>query len=327
MSLRFMLEVAYFGQNQASFREASDMIGKVMELELNEETVREVTELIGSKIHDKDTLQAQQEFDNMCHLEQLTNPKKMTLYIMTDGASVNTRVKDANGSSWRENKTVMAFTDKGMIRRKDGSHIITRKEYASFIGSAEEFRKYVWDIAVRNGYGQVERVVVIADGATWIRNMCNELFPDAVQILDLYHLKENVFDYSKWLFKGDESKYTPWAEATNARLEAGQVEEVIQSIAENITPPANVVNLHTYLENNRHKMNYPEYKKCGFFVGSGAIESANKIIVQRRLKQSGMRWGVRGAQCVLTLRAKVESGLWKKEAQWFQLLCPIRKIA
>ena len=58
------------------------------------------------------------------------------------------------------------------------------------------------------------------------------------------------------------------------------------------------------------KIKYPEYRAKGYFVGSGAIESANKVIVQRRLKQSGMRWSVSGAQAVLTLRAKVESRLW-----------------
>jgi len=312
-----MVEVAYFGQNQPSFREGSQMIEKVMDLEINKETVREVTEHIGRAIYEEDTQRAKQSLEYMTMPKAPKTPKKMTLYIMTDGAAVNTRVEDENGSTWRENKTVMVFTDKDMIKRKDGSHIITRKEYAAYIGRAEEFRKYVWDLAVRNGYGQIERVVLIADGATWIRNMCNELFPDAVQILDLYHLKENVYSYAKHMFKQDASKYVPWSEALNAKLEKGYVDEVLSALPKSEKLPANVVNLRTYLENNRQKMNYPKYKKLGFFVGSGAIESANKVILQRRLKQSGMRWSVLGAQYVLALRCKVESGLWDKVAKRF----------
>ena len=73
------------------------------------------------------------------------------------------------------------------------------------------------------------------------------------------------------------------------------------------------------MTNNIDKINYPDYKARGFFVGSGAIESANKVIVQRRLKQAGMRWGVSGAQSLLTLRAKVESGLWDRQVR--PLLC------
>lgn len=177
-----MIEVAYFGQNQPSFREGSQMITKTMGMTINKETLREVTEYLGRMIHEEDTQRAKQTLENMPNIETVNKRKKMTLYIMTDGAAVNTRVEDKNGSTWRENKTVMAFTYKDLIKRKDKSHIITKKEYAAFIGTAEEFRKYVWDIAVRNGYGHIERVVVIADGATWIRNMCSELFPDAAQI-------------------------------------------------------------------------------------------------------------------------------------------------
>ena len=327
MTNKCMLEVAYYGQNQSSFREASGMIEKVMKMELSKESVREVTEMVGRKIHELDTLRAQQAYDNMSNIATAHSPKKMTLYIMTDGAAVNTRIQDANGSTWRENKTVMVFTDKSVIRRKDGSGIITAKEYAAFIGSAEDFRKYVFDLALRNGYGQVEKVVVIADGATWIRNMCIELFPDAIQILDLFHLKENVYDYAKYKFSNDASKYTPWAEMINAKLENGKVAQVLAELPENEAIPKNVTNLRTYLVNNISKVNYPEYKKQGFFVGSGAIESANKTILHRRLKQSGMRWSVKGAQYVLTLRVKVESGLWDKEVRALSLTSCLKKGA
>ena len=227
MTKRCMVEVAYFGQNQPSFREGSQMIEKTMGMTINKETVREVTEYLGRMVHEEDTQRAKQTLENMANIEIAVKPKKTTLYIMTDGAAVNTRIKDKNGSTWRENKTVMVFTDRDLIKRKDKSHIIIRKEYAAFIGNAEEFRKYVWDLAVRNGYGNVERVVVIADGASWIRNMCTELFPDAIQILDLYHLKENVYTYAKNKFKQDASKYVPWAEMINAKLENGKVEEVM----------------------------------------------------------------------------------------------------
>jgi hypothetical protein len=324
ITTRCQMEIAFYGQNQSSFQEAGSMINKVLNIEISGESVREITEEVGRVIFEKDTLRSKNAYENAHLLNVSENPKKTTLYIMTDGAAVNTRIEDANGSTWREGKTVMVFTDKDLIKRKDGGHIITKKEYASFIGSAEEFRKYVWDIATRNGYGLVEKVVVIADGATWIRNMCLELFPEAVQILDLYHLKENVYEYAKYKFSNDASKYVPWAESINTKLEEGQANEVLAGLPPDETTPQNVVNLRIYLENNLSKLNYPEYKKNGFFVGSGAIESAQKTVVQRRLKQAGMRWSVGGAQHVLTLRAKVESKLWDKEALWFFSASPLK---
>jgi hypothetical protein len=327
MTTHCQMEAAYWRQNQCSFREASEVIEKTMGMVINEETLRQVSEAVGKSIFEKDTQRSRNALEAAHFLEPAAIPKKKTLYIMTDGASVNTRVEDKDGSTWRENKTVMVFTDKDMIRRKDGTHIITRKEYAAFIGSAESFRKYVWDIAVRNGYGQVENIVLIADGAAWIRNMCQELFPDAVQILDLFHLKENVYDYAKNKFNQNPSQYVPWAEDVNAKLENGCVDDVIASLPMDEKLPSRVVNLRTYLENNRDKVNYPAYKSKGFFVGSGAIESANKTIVQRRLRQAGMRWSVDGAQSILTLRAKFESGLWKKEAAWFFNEAPLNRTA
>ena len=73
------------------------------------------------------------------------------------------------------------------------------------------------------------------------------------------------------------------------------------------------VNLPVYIENNWHKINYPEYQKQDFYVGSGAIESGNKVVLQKRLKLAGMRWEPETAQYLLTLRAKYESGLWKED--------------
>ena len=185
-----MMEVAFFGQNQSSFRDASDIIKRTMDMEISKESVRNVTESIGKQIHLADEMNAQHTIENISEIEVSSTPKKETLYVMIDGAAVNTRVQDENGSTWRENKTVVVFTDKNMIKRKNGDHIIVEKEYMALIGTAEDFKKFVLDASVRAGYGKVENIVIIADGAAWIRNLSNEIFPDSIQILDLYHLKE-----------------------------------------------------------------------------------------------------------------------------------------
>jgi hypothetical protein len=193
---------------------------------------------------------------------------------------------------------------------KNGSNEIKSKEITAFIGNAEKFRGHVLNIAVNAGYGKIKDVVIIGDGAAWIRNIGNELFPDAVQILDLYHLKENIYKYAKNKFQNSPKEYIPWAEAFIKKIEDGEVEDALRLLPEGENLPAGVPNLRTYINNNIDRINYPEYKAKGYFVGSGAMESANKVIVHRRLKQSGMRWSVSGAQAVLTLRAKVESDNW-----------------
>ena len=82
---------------------------------------------------------------------------------------------------------------------------------------------------------------------------------------------------------------------------------------------AHAVNLKVYIQNNIDKINYTFYKQQGWFVGSGAIESGNKIVLQRRLKQPGMRWNVKTAQYMVTLRAKAESKLWQSHV--VNLIC------
>ena len=141
--------------------------------------------------------------------------------------------------------------------------------------------------------------------------MAQEDYPDCQHILDIYHLKENIFSYAREVFQNGESKYRPWAENICQMVREGRIDEVIAILA---TLPAiqnrNCVNLPHYLASHRNHINYPEYLAKGYFIGSGAIESGNKIVLQKRLKLAGMRWNVPTAQCMLTIRARVESGLW-----------------
>jgi len=316
MTKGLMLEAAYYGQNQSSFADASEMLKRALYMEINKETMRTVTEDIGGMVFKAETEKAAYVLENMHEIEFCpAENSKGVLYIMIDGAAVNTRIKDEKGSTWRENKTVIAFTDKDMIKRKDGSHIIMKKEYAAFIGSAEHFRGHVLNTAINAGYGKTRDVVIIGDGAAWIRNMGREIFPEAVQILDLYHLKENIYGYAKHKFANNEKEYVSWAEIFIDKIEKGNVKEALQLLPEKENLPANVVNLRTYINNNIDRVDYPEYKEKGYFIGSGAIESANKVILQRRLKQAGMRWSVPGAQDVLSLRAKVESNRWDSDVK------------
>ena len=311
MTPELMSEVAFYGQNQTSFKRARRMINKALKLDINEETIREVTEHVGKLVFEQDTRRAEETISNIHNLN-CDAKEEGVLYIQTDGAAVNTRVEDENGSTWRENKTVMAFKSKDMIHRKDGGHIITAKEYLPFIGTSEEFKMYMLDIAVRAGYGKIKEVVIISDGAAWIRTVCNEIFPDAVLILDLYHLKENIYTYAKHKYPGNPVKYTSWAESAIKMIEDEEPEKLLDILPENEKLPPGCVNLRSYISNNLDRIKYRQYKENGYFVGSGAIESGNKLIVQQRLKQAGMRWSVPGAQYVLSLRAKDESDLWEQ---------------
>jgi hypothetical protein len=319
MSVKAMLEVAFWAQNQGSYQRAEGILRRGS-MRVNDTTIRQVANHVGNFVFNQDTARAN---DTMARYDrrELPHAKERlgTIYIETDGAALNTRTKDENGSTWRENKLGEVFTSDDIYswtdRHGKKQRILKRGEYVSYVGSAESFRKYLFDCAVRNGYGRYSDTVILSDGATWIRNMKEELFPDAQQILDYYHLCENVTDYAKRIFRMDESKYRPWSEQIRAALKAGGYKDVLRELGQprkkraSADPP----NLYGYIENNSANIDYPTYMAKGYFIGSGAIESGNKLVLQQRLKQSGMRWNVETAQPLLTLRAKAESDLWEKD--------------
>lgn len=320
MSIKAMLEVAFWAQNQCSYQRAEEIF-KRNGMTVNDTTIREVANYVGKYVFERDCKRAEETMAsyNKCEIA-FPRDRNGVLYIETDGATLNTRQKDENGSSWRENKLGEVFSS-DCIRwwtDKHGKpqHTLTHKEYVSYIGPAEDFKKHLLACAIRNGYGSYKETVLLSDGATWIRNMKEELFPDAQQILDFYHLCENVNDYAKSIFNMDESRYRPWAEHICTSLKDGKYKDVLKELGTSRRKKktsASIVDLYGYIENNSNNLDYPQYISKGYFIGSGAIESGNKIVLQQRLKQAGMRWNVSSAQPLLTLKAKCESNLWDKD--------------
>jgi hypothetical protein len=315
MTVNLMLEIAYWAQCQCSYERAEEAIRKALNLKVNDDTVRMVANTIGKIIFDKDCENAEHAYSilNSGNLSFPERKQKGVLYIEADGAALNTRQKDEHGSTWRENKLGVVFSSDNIRywtdKRGQRQHSINRKEYVSYVGSALEFQKHLFACALRNGYGTYEKTVLISDGATWIRNMKEYLFPDAQQILDYYHLCENVNNFAKAHFKMEEQKYRPWADNTCKLLKNGNTAQVL-NLLENMGASPESERLRGYIRNNLNNIDYPEYLRNGYFIGSGSVESGNKVVLQNRLKQAGMRWNSVTAQYLLTLKSKYESNLW-----------------
>lgn len=321
MSVDLMLRCAYWAQNQGSYQEAEEALREASKISVNDDTIRLVTNCIGRLVYGEDCRKVEEIFRKYdSGTLEYGKTRKGVLYIEADGAALNTRHKDDNGSTWRENKLGVVFSSDNIHFWKDRKgqrqHRVLRREYVSYIGSAEIFKRHLYACAYRNGYGSYRETVILSDGASWIAGMAGELFPDAQRILDFFHLKENVYTYAKCKFNQDEKKYVPWAEEMAQKLEDGKWEEALSCLLPEEKYP-NCVNLYHYILENKECINYPEYKAKGYFIGSGAIESGNKIVLQERLKQAGMRWEPETAQYLLTLKAKRESGLWEKDVVRF----------
>lgn len=317
VSIGMMLEIAYWAVKLSSYQDAENYFLRTKNISISNDTIREIVNYVGAIVYEADCYEAENARKRLesCTLNAQYN-KEGVLYLMTDGAALNTRTKNCDGSTWKENKLAVAFSDDNIFfwknKKGERQHKIGKREYITLIGNVQDFKYHIFALAQRNGYGKFKNTVLISDGAAWIRNLKEELFPDAQQILDLFHLKENTYEFAKDIFNNDERQYMPWAENICSQLEEGKWKNVLEKLKpyRGRTAKPGCVNLYTYITNNKDNIDYPAYKAKGWFVGSGAIESGNKIVLQNRLKLPGMRWNVSTAQYVLSLKAKLESGLW-----------------
>ncbi len=147
----------------------------------------------------------------------------------------------------------------------------------------------------------------LGDGADWVWELARLNFPGSICILDFYHALEPLNDLCKLLYAGREQ----WVRRMQAQwydqMENNQIEEVIGSARRRLSEldPARHEEIEkeiAYFENNRERMRYKTYRQQGFFYGSGVVEAGCKTVIGQRLKQSGMLWGIPGAQSVLELR-------------------------
>jgi hypothetical protein len=333
MSVDVMLKVSKVAQYARSFKDAAEQLSENCRIKLDPITITSVTKHIGNIAFNYEMEQTNKVFRELegCRLEiKRSKIFDGVCYIQVDGAMVNTRNKGEDGSGWRENKLGLVYTsDNVRVSRRiyikgkyEYRHRILKKGYTSYIGEAAIFKKLLFNCAINNGYGLYKEVVLISDGAKWIRNIKDELFPEAIQILDYYHLCEKIWDFSKLIFKKNQKKYTPWAIIQCEKLKKSKYNDVLKEILK-LEQKHKIVKetISQYISSNLDIIDYELYLNKNYIIGSGAIESSNKTVLQSRLKQPGMQWHIETAQSLVTLRAKKESGRWEED-----VVKPVKKF-
>lgn len=319
MTVKMMTAVAKEAVRSTSYERAAVVIREHLGVEVSVSTVRNVTDFVGNAVYYDDKIQAENAVKNArVKIDRRKKHRKADdiLYIEMDGAMFNTR-SDNNGTSWMECKIGIAFHSKDLkiwtAKNGETRRQITKKKLVGYIGNYKVFKNHILALADQYGYKYCSRIVVISDGADWIHRLTEELFPDSVHILDLSHVKEHVSEYGKWLWN-DEAKAEEWISNINEMIEESRIGEVLSLLEpyKDKKCPANVSNLYTYIQNHRECMDYKFYRQKGYFVGSGASESANKYTMQNRMKLQGMRWNKESGQNMLSLKTRLESNCWSE---------------
>jgi Uncharacterised protein family (UPF0236) len=304
---------AVVGQ-EAPFDHGREQMKLLADLEVTTKAVERTAEAIGGDIAERE----QQEIRRAVQLDLpiVIGKPIPVLYVQMDGTGVPVVKKETEGrkgkidgqpAHTREAKLGCVFTqttwdEEGFAIRDPDS-----TTYTGAIETAEEFGKRLYLEAWNRGWSRAQQRVVMGDGAEWIWNLAEPYFPGAVQIVDLYHARQHLWELARKLHPNDETNQKAWIKVHQKRLlDEGKIEKLVSSlrsinstnreVAEKIRTEAD------YFERNAERMRYPKFRGQHLFVGSGVIEAGCKTVIGSRLKRSGMFWTVRGANAILALR-------------------------
>jgi hypothetical protein len=309
--------------SKSTFKEGRDDLKIYAGLTVSAKDVERVAEGLGEQVErwlsvERNALLKQEEPNGPAEAIPL-------LYVSYDGTGVpmiprelkGRRGKQADGTAkTREVKLGCVFTQ----TTTDETGFPVRDPHSTtFVGaieSAEEFGKRIYAEAVRRELLRAQRVVILGDAARWIHGLAEEYFPGAIQIVDLYHAREHVSNLCRLLFNPSETLVLRWRTRWWTTLDEGKVEKIIAQAQSNLPRDKETKEKAekeiNFLNENKERMRYADFRAQGLFVGSGVVEAGCKTIIGQRLKQSGMEWSVRGANAIIALRCLILSGRWEE---------------
>jgi hypothetical protein len=283
-------------------------------LEVTTKSVERTAEAIGADIAEGE----QREIRKAVQLDLpvIIGEPVPILYVQMDGTGVPVVKKETEGrkgktdgqpAHTREVKLGCVFTQTTWDKEGYAIRDPDSTTYTGAIETAEEFGKRIYVEAWKRGWSRAEKKVVIGDGAEWIWNLADQHFPGAVQIVDLYHARQHLWELARKLHPNDTMNQKAWMKLHQKRLlDKGKIEKLVLLLRSIESTNAEVLDkIRTeadYFERNAERMRYPKFRRQHLFVGSGVIEAGCKTVIGTRLKQSGMFWTLRGANSIIALR-------------------------
>jgi hypothetical protein len=248
------------------------------------------------------------------HQQSLPPREQDRLYLQVDGHLCPTREpkQNAEDQGYREAKAVLAFSGQDVAEVSKERHEILHKILRARVTDSETFRDIVQEVYQQARGAQAAEVIVVADGARWIWNLVEELLPPAIEILDFSHAKQYLWEAGKLIYGEGSVFVRPWVKKQETLLLEDKVAQVLTHLEHFLDlAPALAAILH-YFQQNRERMRYGTYRQKGYFIGSGAIESAGKQLSAARIKGPGMRWNVAELNLLLTLRCVFLEQSWQR---------------
>jgi hypothetical protein len=322
---------------------AVQLVGKIMGVEVSNHAVQDAVERRAERVvelQDQDATDHRPFEDNGLEREvnrptDAEDEAPEVAYVEIDGVLPMTRELDEEKSKpvdgarggkglrynlvGREVKNAVLYTGEDCALESEGRGCILEKCYVSHLGYWMEFAILLWATLIRLRFDEAKLLVVLSDGASWIRELAQWLPCKAFLILDLYHAMHRVWEVGRAVYGDKTPECDRWSREQCRRIDAGQVDHVLEALRflkpSGKTAKEKVEELITYFTNNRDRMDYPSYRARGLRITSGTVESANYHVTGARLKLQGMRWSEKGAAEMARLRADLFNGLWEKRTR------------
>ena len=224
--------------------------------------------------------------------------------------------------SWREVRTLAIGTvvpgrHAGTVRCEDLS-------YFSRMIEAEHFTTLASGEVHRRGVATAGRVAAVVDGADWCQAFLDAHCPEAVRILDFPHASQRLSAVADAIWGAGEHART-WALTQRREPRDGRAETVLAAVralpvteARDAAAAGHVQGeVLGYLTPRLEQLRYAAFRAAGLPIGSGSVESANKTVVETRLKGAGRRWAVASVNPLVALRGALCSGRW--DEAWTQI--------
>ena len=230
--------------------------------------------------------------------------------LSVDGAMVGLR-----DGSWVEVKTLAIGTVTCPAARADSDPVTGDLSYFSRLADADSFGRLATVETHRRGTPTAGTVVGVVDGALWCQGFLDLQRENAVRILDFAHAAGYLAQAAEARYPTEPVRSQTWFSDQRRELRSGDADVVIAHLAAWLeddsgaqTGPIGVA--HGYLASRRAQLRYARFRAAGYPIGSGIVESANKLIVEERLKGRGMHWARHNVNPLVCLRCLVGNGRW-----------------
>lgn len=299
------------------FREASEEVWYSCHIRIGEATLRRIT-------HRRGAAAAALVCQEVAMLEReapevTAHPQQ--LLLSADGAFVQ-----LTSGEWREVKSIAVgeFTTEYDPQSWTAQVKTHNLSYFSRSGGVREFERDALAELHRRGVENAQTVVAVNDGAEWIQSFLDYHAPRAVRIIDFAHAASYLAQAGKAVWGEESATFQGWFAAACHRLKHQPPQEtmanlrLLQPKTKNDEQSALIDSALHYLQRRLPMLDYAHFRRRGYPIGSGSVESGHKVVVQRRLKGAGMRWAEQHLDPMLALRNLVCNGRW--EEGWQQIV-------